>query len=375
MAAKDRIVVLDGMRGIAVLLVMSFHLLSYFGDWQPTSPYPFGNALADIQPFHAGHIGVILFFVISGFVIAKSLDQSRSASDFALKRIARLCPPMIVIATITFLLLSGPLPTPILPQHWSNFLPSWTFTSPEMWRWVNPDVRYVDGSYWTLFVELRFYIIAAALWFTLPRKWAVRTLAVFGIGAPLVLLGLQAAHLGSLAGAFKAVSAAGSITLFCCGALYLEIYEGRATTLDKALLILCVPMSLVMPVLDAPPQYQIEVLVGCILTHALFASILSGANWVNIFRIAPLMFLGQCSYSLYLLHQGIGIGMLSRIPKDTPAVLQAVLTVLVFAVLICTARLSYHYLERMRLFRKSKKPGAGTEKLTVPRTLEAPSLR
>ena len=93
-----RVVVLDSLRGLASFLVAWFHFVTFFfqrpGD---NEGHPFG--------LH-GHLGVQMFFVISGFVIPFSLHGSgytiQSAGRFMLKRLARLHPPYL--ASIAFTL-------------------------------------------------------------------------------------------------------------------------------------------------------------------------------------------------------------------------------------------------------------------------------
>jgi len=348
--ANDRVLVLDGLRGIAVLGVILFHFFSLYAHAVPSTPYPYGGTFEFIEPFHAGSTGVLLFFIISGFVIAKSLDGSRSILHFFAKRLDRLVLPMLVISTVTLLLLIGPLATPVIPEHWANVLPSWTFTSPQFFVWLDRKVDYVDDSYWTLFAELRFYIVAALLWFVLPRQIAVRALVLLGIVGPLLVVGAEASGHGSVGALVRSVLVAGSMPLFAAGAIYLEMLEGRARRLDFMLLVLVIAISFVLPVLDAPADKKLGVVVALTLFHAVFLAIGLRFRFAQVFAAAPLRFIGQSSYSLYLMHQAIGIGIIAHIPRDWPIGLQVSAVASVIAVMIGLSRLSYRYIERLRLF-------------------------
>ena len=112
---KRHVVGLDILRVGAALYVMLFHL-GYF-HWIVDPHMPMPTAFRPWEPiFSLGWIGVEIFFVISGFVIAYSI-QSISAAEFAVHRLRRLIPTAILCASITALgILSERLvPPPRLP--------------------------------------------------------------------------------------------------------------------------------------------------------------------------------------------------------------------------------------------------------------------
>ena len=66
---RGRLAYLDGMRGVAILLVLLFHA---FARWPDLVPY--GDQYQSVPLFRVGFIGVNLFFIISGFVILMTLE-------------------------------------------------------------------------------------------------------------------------------------------------------------------------------------------------------------------------------------------------------------------------------------------------------------
>lgn len=154
---------LDGLRGIAVLMVVLFHLEPDLGKW-----------------VHLGYTGVALFFVLSGYLITGILIDSRDAvnyfSSFYARRALRIFP--IYYATITFIFFVIPAIYPtarIPPTHdrilYFFYLNNWT----RLLREPN-NIPYV-GHMWSLAVEEQFYW----LWPFMVFKTSNRVLTYFGI--------------------------------------------------------------------------------------------------------------------------------------------------------------------------------------------------
>lgn len=132
-----RLQALDLLRFIAALAVVLYHYLA-----QPDTNFP---QLAAIVQY--GYLGVPLFFMISGFVIAASAER-RSPITFLISRGARLYPAfwlgVIFTASVSYLLGSS-------PPSWSEVLINLTMLNDYL------GVKNIDGVYWTLQVELKFY--------------------------------------------------------------------------------------------------------------------------------------------------------------------------------------------------------------------------
>jgi peptidoglycan/LPS O-acetylase OafA/YrhL len=90
---RPRLIELEVMRGVAALQVMAFHYEDYFIVRQDYFP-----GLLVATPYFPGAVGMVLFFVLSGFVIAYSyLDRLRAGNEsdvveYLIKRYARLWP-------------------------------------------------------------------------------------------------------------------------------------------------------------------------------------------------------------------------------------------------------------------------------------------
>ena len=186
-AAPGRLAYLDGLRGVAIGLVLGFH---YFTCFQALVPW--GGVWAGLAPFRWGHHGVDLFFAISGCVICLTLARCRHVGEFAWRRWARLWPTLLLCSGLSFAVLRS-VPGPWVPRA-VDFLPSLTMTDPMVWnRWV-PGLQsgWIDVAYWSLFAEWRFYAIAALLWWAGPAAFHRRFALLSGV-AVTGLIALSAA--------------------------------------------------------------------------------------------------------------------------------------------------------------------------------------
>jgi peptidoglycan/LPS O-acetylase OafA/YrhL len=153
----------------------NFHFLRFFaavlviyGHTYPLAGY--GN-LDDIQRitgglFPSAHIGVCIFFSISGYLIAKSLESSKKYFHFFLKRLIRIMPGLIAAVLFTVFVL-GPFCTTLpLKQYFSDaatydylkvikLFPQYPDSLPGVFKSL--PITLVNGSLWTLAYEVTCY--------------------------------------------------------------------------------------------------------------------------------------------------------------------------------------------------------------------------
>ncbi|MFD3721079.1 acyltransferase family protein [Streptomyces sp. NPDC058674] len=155
---RPRLYVLDGLRLIAALSVVAFH-------WAGVNIHPevWGNTPRNLMPsVHRvasyGWMGVQLFFLISGFVICMSC-WGRSPRDYFTSRIVRLYPAYWVGIIITTLVVNfaATVRASREPMSVSDVLTNLTMLERPL------GVTEADGVYWTLWIELRFYLLFAVV--------------------------------------------------------------------------------------------------------------------------------------------------------------------------------------------------------------------
>jgi peptidoglycan/LPS O-acetylase OafA/YrhL len=154
LAETKQIIALDGLRFAAAMGVLLFHL--GYWDWSKEGPFPgsvAGGYGVSIPSVWAIWICLPVLFVISGFVIAYSASGS-SAGRFLRHRVIRLYPAAFVCASLTavvLLTLERRLSAGYIAGLWLRSIS------------LSPRGPWVDGSYWTLGVEIWFYALIFVL--------------------------------------------------------------------------------------------------------------------------------------------------------------------------------------------------------------------
>ena len=150
-ARRNTVIAIDLLRVVAAGLVVLYHFgasLPLHPSWQVTGTAVLPAVAAGWTWF--GWVGVEIFFVISGLVIAASA-QGSTPLPFLRRRALRLYPAVWVCASVTALLVLTVAPGVAIAWAWAGSM------------LLVPSAAPVDPSYWTLSLELGFYLLIAAL--------------------------------------------------------------------------------------------------------------------------------------------------------------------------------------------------------------------
>ncbi|MFI1259119.1 acyltransferase family protein [Streptomyces netropsis] len=151
-SSPGRIHGLDGLRLLAALMVMVYHYAALYGGWgrHPRSVFPCLYTVA-----RYGWLGVEIFFMISGFAICLS-TWGRSLGEFAVSRISRIYPAYWIAVLLTAsVVVTWPQVRRV--SDWEAIPVNLTIVQEAL------GVANVDGVYWTLFMELKFYLLFATV--------------------------------------------------------------------------------------------------------------------------------------------------------------------------------------------------------------------
>jgi peptidoglycan/LPS O-acetylase OafA/YrhL len=306
----NRIAVLDGYRALAVSLVLFYH---YTVRWafphDPINHFPPGESFNGVTLFEYGWLGVELFFVISGFVILMTLERCQNVLDFGIRRFARLWPPLVVAASLTagVVFLIGP---PDWKVSWESYLSSILLIPPALIGKLlhYPYLNWVDGAYWSLWVEARFYVLACFCYWV-ARKNFVRLW--LGLQAIITILTLVAyvARSHVLNGVLELTVFLPYFPYFTIGICLYEIYSGGANRRLASVGAGLTGAAILMAAAIGMNIYAGQDPWICTLANVLFLSLFllfdMQAGIISIFAAAPVALIGRASYSIYLLHQFI----------------------------------------------------------------------
>lgn len=318
----DRLIALDGLRGLAALTVVLAHFtLRWSSEMNGESLYPYGDRFVDFWLPIADLLlfGVNLFFVVSGFVMVKMLARSTGLCDFMLRRIARLWPMLFLCATATTLIinLSG-FPLRFETTHyWEvtpfEYLSSIFFIDPAFLGpfFGRPWASWVDGVYWTLWIDVRFYVLVAAVYWIwsgprqFARAWVCVQLASLGLLMIALFTPLQLPKLLEL------ILQPQYLAWFTVGiaAAYLvddpDSSEGRWLALSAAgsMLFAALVSSTFIPDKD---WFDILVLYILVLMPFLLI-VMNTPGIMSIFTHPIAVVIGMASYPLYIFHEASGV--------------------------------------------------------------------
>lgn len=292
---------LEGLRGVAILLVLAFH--------------------AGIPGFGGGFVGVDVFFVLSGFLITGLLLRERevhggvSLRAFYARRARRILPAAAVVLVITLIVAAFFVAPLDLPRFASDAAAS--ALSVGNIRFATQSIGYFSSSespspflhYWSLGVEEQFYLVWPAL-LILATRWGrpafavsitlvlvflaslVAAVAVTDISAPWAFYSLPTRAwqlaLGGLLAAVPLLSGSRSRNLVLAGVGWLGLIA-----------VVAAGSVLISPDTPYPGIAAILPTVG---SAALVASGTVPGSPGALLAVGPLRFLGRISFSLYLVH-------------------------------------------------------------------------
>ena len=324
--AKQEFGGIDILRFLAAVSVALYHYCFFIWAF----PQGIAGRVADVPPqpalesfFSWGWIGVEVFFVISGFVIAFSAENS-SPRKFAIARFKRLLPAVLICAPITAALLFA------MDVYSARSALSLTVRTIAFF----PVTPWVDSVYWTLAIEIAFYALVWGLLLAGRIRW-LESLAI-GIGllssgfwAFLFLMKLEGlaatraldlllAHhgcffaFGVLLWAIRTRGVNGKRIIFAtlfalAGTLQID---GAANTLSQK----------VETEVSAAAPILIYLLAIALITASLWARL----SWVGWRKI------GLATYPLYLIHNAVGAVLIGKLQETgMPYLACALITLLV----------------------------------------------
>lgn len=296
---------MDGIRALGVLMVLISHL------------WPRPNSILDV--FHFGRVGVVLFFVISGFLVTRSLLKLRSEiesnsstkrsaiSVFYYRRILRIFPLYFLALAYLYFIAREVAVTTHLP--WLIFyLSNYSFFF---------DISFGSADhFWTLAVEEQFYLIIPLLVIYLSPRRSYHWITGMLISGMLIKAAFAysfAARGGIYVWNYSTHPLWGCVEGLCLGALLAYkpasvswIGSGKALLIGGGILLLAsVYYSLNLKYLNQDALYSsLAHLCYAVASLTLIAYTIKrqGSTWVNILEWRLVSWVGRVSYGIYVIH-------------------------------------------------------------------------
>ena len=294
---------LDGLRGVAVLLIIFLHYVSRSTYFSYLGPKPVALFLNSFWS------GVDIFFVLSGFLIGGVILDNSGAENFLrvfyLRRALRILPVALLAIAFSYLILSVFYPYTLQDKQIPPY--AYLLFINNFWTASGVDAYPPLGPMWSLAIEQQFYLVAPAfILLTGPRVRNVALLTVMSI-SPL----LRSYHLGFSPWDFTPLRLDG----FSAGILVAVLlrdarFRNLATQNRKASNSITIGLMLVAPLFSIFPELSPgnQVALGISLNSLaaagmiLFLQLNRGSMLSRALSQPWLVATGRFSYFLYLMH-------------------------------------------------------------------------
>jgi peptidoglycan/LPS O-acetylase OafA/YrhL len=302
---RGRVPSLDGVRAVAITLVILQHAVPSIGLRRGMRHIPF--------LFNAGHFGVTLFFVLSGFLITLLLLRERdsegciSLRNFYVRRILRLFPAYAVyLAVMAILACTGQIQIP--GRAWVAAMTYTTCFTPHLggvWQVAHT---------WSLSVEENFYLLWPFLLIALKPKRAFILIAFYVAAAPALRYCIWRRFGNTVEGDFYinqcSLTEMSSIAVGCILAAF--VHFGRNSRYlavlqrhpGQAFAVAMLGLGISVAMTHLSSRFAViftDPVVAVFDAVAIAGLLFMGRNPLTLFLNArPIVFLGVLSYSLYL---------------------------------------------------------------------------
>jgi peptidoglycan/LPS O-acetylase OafA/YrhL len=350
-ATAGRIPELDGLRGLAVLLVLVWHYV----PCQVVRDGALGSMIR--RALYLTGSGVDLFFVLSGFLIVGILlDQRESANClrvFYLRRVCRIFPLYFLLLGL-FVVLGRLTSLPPAAEQWlfGNPLPLWSYASFTQNIVMGLRDSFGPGSMavtWSLAVEEQFYLVIPILVLALKRGPLLGCLLAGMVLAPLLRWASPGFH-----AYVNTPWRADPLLAGACVAVLLRMPRARAALANQPGLLLAAGGGLlaIAPLMVIRPGclgvfdqswlallYSLFVLIAVLGRHPRIAACLRNPRMIRM---------GTISYGIYMFHQliaGLLHGYLKGQEPRIAGVSDAAITLLAVLCTLAAAWASYRFFE------------------------------
>ena len=335
---SKRLTFIDGLRAIACIMVVVYHGVTVFVKTINKNEDFVFNII------HYGYLGVSIFFVISGFVMAYSarnikIWDVKTLINFFLRRMVRLTPPYhvaILIASIVYLIRI------IITRHFSYFPDMSTLLANLFYLQGFLNLADVNSAFWTIRIEIQFYLFFALIMFfsfQISKKLKIIStdICFFTIFSMSFIISLVQLYWN-----FDKIRIIflPSWEMFALGVISFYIYS-KKITFQHGILIFVLLLILIY-------IYPNEYLTCAIYTYLLLLIVIYRSKLTEWLNFPVIQFFGKISYSLYLVHwpsMGLTTGLSTRLGLAKHHFGGYISFLIAFALSTLVATVMYHLVE------------------------------
>jgi len=284
------VVSMEGIRGFAVFLVFLVHYVILVNPWlsQESSTFVIASLIRRI-----GNVGVDLFFVLSGFLIYGMLiRKEKPFRGYLFRRIQRIYPTFTAVFVI-YLVLSMAFPSESkIPDGWPGaiLVIQNYFLLPGLF-----EIRAIISVAWSLSYEFFYYLLIPLLIASLGmRSWNPVKRITFFLAASILLFGFFAVYGGH-----------SRLLMFVSGILLFDVIENnfvkKLPSIGLPALAIAIGTVIMINESNDNVWWKFAILYALFFVFCLECFVSSGLT-ARLFSFSPMRWLGNMSYSYYLVH-------------------------------------------------------------------------
>ena len=306
------------MRGVSVLAVLLYHYTYRYYE-----VYPHQNHF--LFEFYNGKYGVQSFFIISGFVIFMSLNRINKPKEFVIHRFIRLYPIFWFSVFFTFTIVYI-FDLPGREVGWKDMLLNLTMVAGQF------NVQNVDGVYWTLLYELKFYFWIYIL-YSMDKIKNINNILISYLSVLLLFIFLDIDN-SLIYKILNQLFIFDYMPYFMSGIVFYKIFMGEKSLKLYFILFLTFLSGFYLNKYDNSYILFIVYIIFILLS-------LHKLHWLSF---KPLVFIGSISYALYLLHQNIGYIILNKCFSLNISPIKSTIIATIISIILAT--LATYYIEK-----------------------------
>lgn len=337
---EKRVKILDVLRVVSIFMVMLYHYYQAYPDIE--------------KNFEFGALGVPLFFIISGFVIYSSLQNTKDYKTFLIKRFIRLSPAMLICSTITFVffrfLYTGE-DNYDNSKNIINYIIANTFIDPNFINIFIGYVKYyyIDMVYWSLWVEICFYTLMGWLFFKCNKNHIILYYIIVSVVGAVVFsskliefikiqYNVSEVYIDYYYLVKRGFIFFSNSFWFLIGIFLYFLYNDKKNYKYIIYIIICFGINIFLD------RFNTTLIIFSILTFIFLMIFIYYPDKMDFICRPLLCKIGIASYSMYLIHYYIGMVMVKYLNKN---IFQSYMWPFIVIVFFITFGLfSYQYLEK-----------------------------